>query len=438
MPILFDTSLQAIIARTQSDVYNNLPGSNPYLRASFLNALVVSYAGRVSDFYLQGKQLEKELFMDTASQDFLETRWASYKNIKPLPASQAAGFITVSGTEGVVIPLNTLFQSSQNIQYQTLQETVIEEIDYNAVSMIRDGETVAVVVDGEHNLANNSVVTISGADQPEYNITTIIEVTGVSSFQFQINTTPVSPATGDIKITSVFASPKVESLTFGINTNLQAGAPLSILSQIPGVNNTAYVQFSQVSGGADVESYPSFRQRVIEAYYNPEAQFNAANIEATAKDVPGVTRVWVEPTTPEPGQVTVYFVEDNNESIMPSAQDIENVKQALVEIAPSNTYPGDIFVNDPLSPLPVDFTFTTLSPNTTSMQEAITANLRDYFTTRNAPGVDIPAYAYEAVIYQTIDTLTGQFVETFTLSEPSGDIEVDTGYIAVLGSILFP
>jgi uncharacterized phage protein gp47/JayE len=438
MPIIFDTSLEAVIQRIQSDVQNSLTGSNPFLRASFLKSLSVSTAGRTNDFYLQGNLLETQLFPDTATGDFL-LRWGSYKDLQPYAATQAAGDITISGTPGTIIAANTIFQSSNNLQYQTLAATTIEtltEVPISSITLIGTIATVTTV--GDHNLATNSIVTISGADQDEYNITGQIQVVALNQFTYTVVGSPISPATGSIVYSATFASALVQSIDFGFQTNQPAGAALNFQTPIPGVSTSAYVQFSQISGGFDAESDASFRARVITSYHNPEAQFNAYNIIATAMEIPGVTRVWVEEITPEPGQVTVYFVEDNNASIIPPAQDVENVFNALVAIAPSNTYPGDIFVNDPLTPVEVNFVFTELSPNTDTMQAAIVANLKDYFTSRNAPGVTVPAYAYTSAIYQTIDTATGNFVQTFILSEPVGDITITTGQIAVFGSVTFP
>lgn len=437
MAIPFDTSLQAIVQRTQGDVYNSLPGSNPYLRASLLQCITKGYSGRIYDFDLQGNQLQQELFPDTASQFFIETRWGSYKGLTPNSATQAAGNITVSGVVDTIIPIDTLFQSTNTLQYKSLEAATILENTIDIVSINSATGLATVVVDGELIYANNTVVTISGADQAEYNITAAITVIGLNEFQYQIAGDPDSPATGDIIGTANVAEVSIQSLDFGINTNLQAGSPVNLSTPISGANNTAYVQFSEVSGGFDAEIPPAYRTRVLESYFNPEAQFNAANITATAKEIPGVTRVWVKEFTPVAGQVTIYFVEDNNDDILPPAQDVATVHAALSVIAPSNTYPGDIIVNDPLTGIDADFIFTSLSPDTPSMRTAINENLRDYFTTRNEPGQDIPQYGYDAQIYQTIDTVTGEFVESFSLSSPIGDIEVGVGQIAVLGDVIF-
>ena len=79
-------SEQEVIDQLRADIKESLPESNPYLVNSFLDALVVGTGGRIFDFYRNLAELERQLFIDTATGDFLE-RLASFKGIVRNPAA---------------------------------------------------------------------------------------------------------------------------------------------------------------------------------------------------------------------------------------------------------------------------------------------------------------------------------------------------------------
>jgi hypothetical protein len=70
------------------------------------------------------------------------------------------------------------------------------------VSSISRTLTVATVTTGSsHLLATGNQVTISGANQSDYNITATITVTGATTFTYIVANSPTTPATGTIKCT---------------------------------------------------------------------------------------------------------------------------------------------------------------------------------------------------------------------------------------------
>ena len=172
-------------------------------------------------------------------------------------------------------------------------------------------------------------------------------------------------------------------------------------------------------------------------YQNPVTPFNVAEITKVAKSISGVTRVFVYPITPGLGQVTVLFVRDNDPDIIPSSNEIDDVRTAILEIMPVNMSPNYLFVLAP-TPKIVDFNFSTLVPNNTSMQEAIVNTLAETFAEQSQLGVTIPQHIYTCPIFETIDPTTGQQVQSFTLISPVGDIVLGPQEIAILGNVVFP
>jgi uncharacterized phage protein gp47/JayE len=296
--------------------------------------------------------------------------------------------------------------------------------------------TATATTSSDHNLASNISVTIAGANETEYNGTFTILVTGSDTFTYSVDAGAASPATGTITATFNTASIEVTSDDFGQDANVDAGTAVTLSSPIAGVNDTAYVQYDGLTGGTDSETDSDFRNRYIERWQNPVTLFNDAAIETKAKEISGVTRVWIEDATPALGQVTIYFVRDNDTPIIPSAGEITEVKNNILTIKPALPADSDIIVSAPTA-VTVNFTFTAISPDTTTMRTSIESNLTQLFAEDTEIGVDLLESRYLGAIINTIDTTTGQKLDTFSLSTPSGDISISSGQLAVLGTITF-
>lgn len=66
-------------------------------------------------------------------------------------------------------------------------------------SLTRSGNTATATTSTTHGYTNEDVVTVDGANESKYNITTTITVTSGSSFTYTVNGDPTTPATGVIK-----------------------------------------------------------------------------------------------------------------------------------------------------------------------------------------------------------------------------------------------
>ena len=223
----------------------------------------------------------------------------------------------------------------------------------------------------------------------------------------------------------------------GAITNQDSGAGLTLGSPIAGVNNTALIDFDGLSGGTDEEADVDFRARAIDRWQNPVALFNPAAIERQAKLVPGVTRVFIREITPDVGQVTIFFTRDNDEDgPIPSVGEVADVKASILLIKPAHTNPDDVIVEAPVAVV-VNFTISGISPDTSTMQSAITANLDQLFSEGTDVGVILKKNDYISAINRTIDTVTGDILQDFTIDSPIDDIAVGSSGLAVLGTVSF-
>ena len=428
-------SRSTITDRVRTDVQRSLPESNPFLRNSFIGALIIGFAGRIYEFYLQLQIMLDEIFPDTASGTYLE-RWGTWKGITRNVATGASGNVTATGTPGSSIPSGSVLTSADGVEYQTTAAATIAANVLTLVSLTRTGSVATATSSSDHGFATGDTVVIAGAVETEYNGSVVITVTSTTTFTYTVSGAPSTPATGTITASLDSATVPVESVDVGADTNQGSGSTLSFSSPIAGVDSTAYVQFGEIAGGTDLETDDDLRARIIERYSNPVSFFNVNNIEKKAEEVSGVTRVWVEEITPAVGQVTVYFVRDNDASIIPSAAEVTEVNNKLLEIKPAHMDPADLIVSAPTA-VPVNFTFSSITPNTTTMQAAIINSLTAFFQDDTVVGADITEAAFDSAVYQTVDLTTGQRLTDFTITIPASTVTIATGEIGTLGSVTF-
>jgi uncharacterized phage protein gp47/JayE len=435
MSLQFPTAITEILDRIRTDVQNAIPESDPFLQESFLNAFLIGVASRDLDIYKTIKNAIDVLFPWSATGDYLR-RWGLFKGLDIKPASSAQGLITVTGAASSIIPEGEVFQTVGSTQYEVINGNyTITENNISVVSITRSGSTAIVTTTNDHHYATNLSVTQAGADQAEYNITAIINVTGDKTYTYQVVGTPTTPATGTILSTATYASVEIRAIDTGSDTDLANGAKISLQTPISGVDNDNYVQYGEVSGGADEETDVEYRTRILDIYANPVSFFNVPTIEQQAKSIPGVTRVFVQEITPNPGQITVYFTRDDDDTPIPDGSEATQVKEKLLEIKPAFMDSDDLLVNDPaLIGVSVNFIFSSLSPDTTGMREAIEENLIAMFKTIPEVGVNLSEDAYRSAIFNSSDPNTGSFVSSFTLSAPIGNISINSDEIAIYGT----
>lgn len=508
---------EEVESRIKVDVAREAPDSNPYLANSWLGSMLTAFGRRLFDFYRDLSRTVEQLFPDSAFLTDFVIRWGNIYGKTQQPASPANGSLAATGAAASTIPLGAVFASNGN-EYSSTISATISDIVISILSITRSGTTATVTTTSDHGLASNVPVTISGAVETDYNLTDAeITVTGLNAFTYQVAGSPATPATGTIEAAYTSASVSVESVLEGQDKNLIADSPLTLQSPIAGVDNELRVDFGQIGGGTDQESLESLQDRTLDKIQNPVSHFNVSDIKDKAREVPGVTRVFVDeagdnigsvsvtsinrvgqiatvvtatdhgfsdgqrttisgaveteynvidasivvidlttfsyvvsgsPSTPATGtiisttsvplgQCIVYFMRDNDDNPIPSASEVQDVKDELNLIRPANTSEDDLIVSAPI-PVTVDFTFTGISPDTSTMRSAITSNLEQFFTESTEVGSDLDEDAYRSAIINTVDTEAGQRLQSFTLSAPSGDITVQSGEIPVLGAIVYP
>jgi len=423
------------------DVQRSLVSANPFLPNSWIGALISGFANRLFDNYQNTNRAVDEAFYDTSTEEFL-TRQASWYSIFRLDPSQGSGDIIIGGNDGEVLSSGDTLVSSDGISFSVDSDITIALQQVNVLSITPNGTIATVVCDGEHNLSSRISPTISGADPVTqgdlYNVINAeINVISPTEFTYQLSTVTAEAATGTIVVSSFSARGSVTAVDFGADTNLDPLAPLTISPNVSGINPEASVSADGFAGGADREALEDFRARLLRRVRNPVSNFNVGAIENKLFETQGITRVFVFEVTPNIGDVTVYFMRDNDSSPIPNAQAVSDAKNSLLEIKPANTPDSSVIVEAPVG-VAINFGFASLVPNTPTMRDSIIGQLEEFFKTRTEVGENINEDAYRTAIFNTVDTTTGDPIESFELNAPSGDIIINNDEIGILGTVDYP
>lgn len=436
MPLNTPQSAAEITTQIKTDIQSEWLGSNPFLPNSFAGAMAGGQGNRLFDFYMQLQILQRSLFLDTAQGEDLDRLAASIPGIIRNGATQASGFFAFGGDVTTVVPLGTNFVDGEGRIYTSTEAPSVIHYDYTPDSLSHVAGLATFVTPVDHRAGGDLSVTITGADQADWNGVFPISVTSANTFTFSVDPFATPVPSGAINGRLTFASIPVISDEFGIDSNLEQLSDVSLQSPIAGLSNEGASDFGGIGGGTDQESTADYRDRSLDEMRNPVAHFNVSDIEKKAREVAGVTRVFVQPVTPSLGSVTVFFTRDNDANPIPSPGEVDDVKAKILEIKPAITSDSNVIVLAPLA-VTVNFEFSSLVPNTVQMQEAVVVNLQQFFDEDVSVGKSISSDEYRSVIISTVDPVSGARVESFDLSFPTSDIPIISDGLPVLGAVNF-
>lgn len=387
----------------------------------------------------------EQMFWQTADGEFLE-RIGEYDNTVRFDAQQADGFCAVGGVLSTIVPSGTQLTANGNTYLITQDAGVQSYVDN--VSLAFSGGIVTAVTDSEHSLSSSLEVTISGAGQSEYNGTYTITVLDENTFTYEITGSPVTNDTGTY--TAEYALLNIESQETGQDKNLIAGSQLSI--DVTDIDTIAYVGISGIVGGLDEEDIEDYRIRIGENHNITPGIATEPSLLSSAKSVPGNTRVFIirpiEGDTggtpgqpgykPEINETVIYILRDNDESIIPSQAILDETKQQIINdgLWPNFIPDSRLYVLAPTLTLQ-DFSFASISPDTTTMRNSITNQLVGFYEDNADVGGTIFINDIYAFLSTVQDESTGQLLQSYSLTSPSTDTTAGSGEIFGRGDVTF-
>ena len=215
----------------------------------------------------------------------------------------------------------------------------------------------------------------------------------------------------------------VRALLAGVSGNVEAGDVLTLTSPIAGVMSE--VEVIGISGGADAEDDESLRTRLLMRMQQQPHGGCETDYVAWALEVPGVTRAWCYPLEDGAGTVTVRFVCDDYEAITPTPEMVKLVDDHLETKRPVTAL---VSVKAPTLK-PVAVTIESLTPDTSSVREAVKAELQDLFIRESQPGKTVLVSHIRAAISYAIGE------EDHVLVSPTENPQAKANELLTLGEI---
>lgn len=234
----------------------------------------------------------------------------------------------------------------------------------------------------------------------------------------------------------------VEASSAGQDGTTLEGTALTAVSGLVG-SATIAVAAGGLSGGADLEGDEAFRARILFRKRFPPHGGAAPDFVMWATSIAGVTRAFVERRYAGSGTVRVFPMTDGSTANgIPSTAKVAEVATYIATVAPAG---AQVVVAAPAA-VQVDVIIQGLSPDTAAVREAVRAELRDAFRRQaRVSGIDSPHPAMpwlatpqtfsRSWVWQAVANATGE--ESHAILQPSADLVIPAGSMAVLGSVDF-
>lgn len=229
----------------------------------------------------------------------------------------------------------------------------------------------------------------------------------------------------EVAIAGGTAVATVEALEAGAAGDQSAGAELSLVSPIPGVDSKALVGADGLQGGADLEAYSSWRDRILQRRARVPRGGAEGDWEGWALEVPGVTRAWEDPLGMGAGSVVIRIMADDAaDGPLPSQQLLDAVFDYITE---RKNVTAHLYV---IAPTPVDFApQLSVTPDTAEVRAAAAAGLQDLVEREGEPGGTLLITR----VRHAISSAAG--IEDYDLQWPTANIEYATGELPVWGGV---
>lgn len=229
-----------------------------------------------------------------------------------------------------------------------------------------------------------------------------------------------------VTISSGEATVNAIAVEAGVDGNTDPATVMTLVSPISGVDNEVTVDTGGLVGGVEEESIDDLRLRLLNRIRQPPQGGNAADFETWALEVPGVTRAWVYPLALGPGEVSIFFVrDDDTPSIIPDAGEVQDVQDYIDARRPVTATATVVAPIDS----PLNFTIELLTVDTPEIRAAVEDELADLLRRESEPGGTIPLSHFN----EAISIAAGEY--DHDLTSPSADVVATSGQLKTMGTV---
>jgi len=321
-------------------------------------------------------------FPQSAAGDALDN-FAKSENLTRKPSSQSVGEALIFGEVGQEIPLQSKFDAD-GIAIETTEFGFISQQSLSIVGGSASAGIATVTLANADSICRGATVEVVGSD-PRVNGTRTITGANGNNASFDIDdTNPFTIPSGGA-LTGAWDRVGVHSIEYGVAQNLSGSTEIN--------GDFDGFLLNGLSGGSESESDASYSQRIIDTRNLIEGVFTAPQVRLAALRVAGNTRAWVVSPKyqvwggvntqagykPQPGELCVYIMRDNDVNPIASPQVLSLTRDAIVEFGamPCHTIVEDIHVFAPILQT-CQFQIANLEPNNQELKNSIEAELKAY------------------------------------------------------------
>jgi uncharacterized phage protein gp47/JayE len=217
------------------------------------------------------------------------------------------------------------------------------------------------------------------------------------------------------------------------NTVAATAMTCNLVFTYGGSVQTAVVDSNGIGQGTDQEEYEDLRDRILARIRNPPMGGAEHDYIAWAREVPGVTRAFVEPNIYGRGTVGVYFLMDRTYTNgVPQPVDVMAVQSYLDTVHPVT---ATVFA---LAPTPdcVDIEVTGLATDNANVRRAAALELQAVFLKQGGVSTSkAPLAIHRSWLWQAVSIASGEKYHQITA--PTTDITFGVGVLPCVNKVTF-
>lgn len=262
-------SLQDALKEVNSNIYSSTQGKLEPTSDPAIAGLSYSVAQMKTAFYSDMYDSLNQTFARTATEESFLSAIAFDKTNNKISrklAEFASGEILVISDSSVDVPVGSQFIASDGSVYET---TVFRSTSTQSfiITNLERIDNIAYATIEDHNLGNLMDLTISGANETEFNVSETITIVDKDIVSYP-NTGADEVATGTISgsffgnrlsVKSVLPN---ESANKNYNNAIEIGFTTDLTD--------AFITYNGITGGQDIESLKSFQSRIVSYLQFPQ------------------------------------------------------------------------------------------------------------------------------------------------------------------------
>lgn len=195
----------------------------------------------------------------------------------------------------------------------------------------------------------------------------------------------------------------LEAVELGVAQNLLAGERVRLVSPVEGIDVEGVIALS-LSGGADQEDIEDWRPRILTALRRGGFTGASGDYERYALKREGVTRAWERDRRMGAGSVTLTFVFDGRDDIIPTPDDIASMQTYFAGIQPADLW--RLYI---IAPVP-----NILSLTITATGTAVAADYRNALDELLRANADLEEPVSRSVIDEALSLVDGEETHAIT------------------------